>query len=53
MITNNGFRKKQCQLDGNNIVFDGEFYTINSIKETPSYKGRMIFVYFLMAILTL
>ena len=52
MITNDGFRKKKCYLEGDNILIDGESYPITNIKQTENYKSRMIFLIVIMLLMT-
>src|SRR3990170_1322543 len=52
MITHDGFWKKRCHLEGDNIFIDGESYSITSIKQTENYKSRMTFVIVIMLLMT-
>lgn len=44
MITYDGFGKKMCHLEGNNIFVSGVAYPISSIKQIKNYQSRMTFV---------
>ena len=52
MITHDGFRKKQCFIEEDNIIVDGKSYPLASIKESVNYKARMTFVFLLMLFTT-
>ncbi|MDO9289229.1 MAG: hypothetical protein Q7T83_10605 [Thermodesulfovibrionales bacterium] len=52
MITHDGYSKKMCYLDGDNILIDGESYPITSIKQTEKYRSRMTFVFVLVLLMT-
>ncbi len=53
MMTHDGFSKRRCRLEGNNIVIDAEFYPISSMRESPTHKRGVLIFSLVLSMLTI